>query len=136
MLAGADSRRLGAKSRTAAVPGHERMATARARLLVCHLAMGKTSPARSRHGHCGRCKHDVSIVYRYPRARHAAKAYLAVPLLLLPALPIMMADYVFSLPMLMIYCMGVGPVLGIVTDRPTCSDCGAFIPGRVFGARS
>ena len=73
---------------------------------------------------CTRCQRDCSVHLRYPRLRHVAKAYLAIPILLTPILPIMASDYVVALPTLMIYCFGIGPVLAIITDKPTCAECG------------
>jgi hypothetical protein len=56
-----------------------------------------------------------------------AYAYLLLPLPFVPVLPIMAADYVVSLPLLMLYMLGLGRVFSIIRDPPTCVPCGAVI---------
>ncbi len=77
--------------------------------------------------HCERCGIEVQGIYRYPSARRWARAYLLIPIPIIPILPIMASDYVVSLPLLMLYMLGIGPVLGIIRDPPTCWECGAFV---------
>ncbi len=53
--------------------------------------------------------------------------YLCFPIAMIPAFPFLAADYVVSLPIMMVYMLGIGPVLGIVREPPTCSTCGALV---------
>lgn len=82
--------------------------------------------------HCVRCEREVLAEYRNPRARKLAKGYLLVWIPIIPILPIMASDYVVSLPLLMLYMLGTGPVLALIQDPPTCTDCGANVkpPGK------
>lgn len=75
---------------------------------------------------CERCGHEVEGVYRRPTARKWAKAYFLMPLPFLPILPIMASDYAVSLPGVMVYLLGIGPVLAILRDPLHCRDCGAI----------
>jgi hypothetical protein len=85
--------------------------------------------ARSTRRHCLRCARDVELEYQHSAAaRRWWRVYLAVPILLLPAVPFLAGDYVVSLPLMMAYMLGIGPVLDIVRDRPLCATCGALIP--------
>ncbi len=79
--------------------------------------------------HCTRCERAVDVEYHHSaRARRWWRTYFAVPVLLIPATPFLAGDYVISLPLMMAYMMGIGPVLDIVRDRPLCATCGALIP--------
>lgn len=51
-----------------------------------------------------------------------------MPIVLVPLFPFIAWDYVFFLPMFMLYVVGMGPALSIVKDPATCSVCGAYIP--------
>lgn len=53
------------------------------------------------------------------------RLYKLIWIPIVPILPIMASDYVVSLPLLMLYMLGFGPVLGVLGDPPRCSDCGA-----------
>ena len=77
-----------------------------------------------------RCEREVEVAYQYsPTLRRWLKAYLYVPaVLLLPMLPFVAGDFAVSLPLMMVYMLGIGPALTIVKDPPTCVDCGALIP--------
>ena len=78
---------------------------------------------------CLRCEREVEVAYRHsPRKRKLMKGYLLIPIALLPVYPFAAADWVFCIPILMAYMMGIGPALSIVRDPATCSDCGAFVP--------
>ena len=77
---------------------------------------------------CARCDREVEAEYRYPRMRHVAKVYMTFPLFMLPAFPFLAGDYVVSLPTMMVWALGTGPVLAIIKDPPTCRECGAFVP--------
>lgn len=77
--------------------------------------------------HCERCAAEVDASYRRPRARRYARGYPLLIVPFLPLIPIIAADYVVMLPMLMIYMLGAGPVLAILRDPPVCDDCGAIV---------
>lgn len=77
--------------------------------------------------HCERCVAEVDASYRRPKARRIAKAYPLLIVPFLPVLPIIAADFAVMLPMLMIYMLGAGPVIGILRDPPVCDDCGAIV---------
>ena len=78
---------------------------------------------------CPRCDREVEVQYEYSAAaRRWWKIYLCVPLVLLPAFPFLAADYVFSLPLMMAYMLGIGPALAIVREPATCVECDALIP--------
>ena len=82
--------------------------------------------------HCLRCDHEVEVEHRYsPRLRRALKAYFVLPVLLVPLFPFLAWDYVFSLPVMMLYVVGMGPALSIIKDPATCSVCGAYVPAPV-----
>jgi hypothetical protein len=76
---------------------------------------------------CGRCKAEVEGSYRHPKLRRVAKFYGLVWIPIVPILPIMASDYVVSLPILMVYMLGFGPVYAIISQRPECDDCGAYV---------
>lgn len=79
---------------------------------------------------CTRCARAVAVEYRYSRRlRRLLKGYLFIPILSLPAFPLLASDYVFCIPAMMLYMLGIGPVLVIVRDPPACSECGALISG-------
>lgn len=81
------------------------------------------------HGHCLRCDCTVAIEHQHsPRLRRALKAYFYLPIALVPLFPFLAWDYVVSLPVMLLYVMGMGPALSIVRDPATCSECGAFMP--------
>jgi hypothetical protein len=77
--------------------------------------------------HCTRCEAQVEGVYRHQKWRKIAYAYLLVPVPFLPIIPLAASDYVVSIPMMMLYMLGLGPVFAIVRDPPTCRDCGAIV---------
>ncbi len=52
---------------------------------------------------------------------------MLIPIPIIPILPMMASDYVVSLPLLMLYMLGIGPVLAIIRDPPTCWECGAIV---------
>lgn len=62
------------------------------------------------------------------RMRRWWKAYFIVPILLLPMLPFLAGDFAVSLPLMMVYMVGMGPALSIVKDPPLCAVCGALVP--------
>jgi hypothetical protein len=76
--------------------------------------------------HCERCVADVDASYRSPRARRFARWYPFLVVPFLPVLPIIAADFAVMIPMLMIYMLGLGPVMAILRDPPLCDDCGAY----------
>ncbi|MBZ5710117.1 hypothetical protein [Nannocystis pusilla] len=77
---------------------------------------------------CTRCQRAVAVEYENsPAARRWWKLYFTVPLFLLPASPFLAADFAVCLPLMMAYMVGVGPVLAIVREQPTCGECGALI---------
>lgn len=85
-----------------------------------------SKPNRQR---CVRCDREVEVQFQYSRRlRRGMKAYLFIPIALLPVYPFAASDYVVSLPLMMLYMLGIGPALTIIRDPPTCSTCGAFIP--------
>ncbi|MBL8971424.1 MAG: hypothetical protein JNK56_12625 [Myxococcales bacterium] len=85
--------------------------------------------ARSPRKHCLRCQHEVEVEYEHsPAMRRWWRAYFIVPILLTPTVPFLAGDYVVSLPLLMAYMLGIGPVLAVIRDPPTCAECGALIP--------
>lgn len=77
--------------------------------------------------HCERCATEVEASYPRPRARRLARGYPLLILPFLPFIPIIAADYVVMIPMLMVYMLGAGPVLAILRDPPLCDDCGAIV---------
>jgi len=80
---------------------------------------------------CARCDHEVDVEHRHSRRlRRLLKGYLLIPLLSLPAFPVLASDYVFCIPAMMLYMLGIGPVLVIVRDPPLCCECGALISGE------
>jgi hypothetical protein len=82
-------------------------------------------------GHCSRCGAHIEPYYQYPKMRFVARGYLLAPLPFIPVLPIMAADYVVCLPLLMVYLLGLGPAFAIIKDPPTCPDCGAMVEFEV-----
>lgn len=84
------------------------------------------SPQRD---HCLRCGRDVELVYEHSATmRRWWQAYFLVPIMLLPALPFLAGDFVVTLPLIMVYMVGMGPALSIVRSPPLCAVCGALIP--------
>jgi hypothetical protein len=80
------------------------------------------------HEHCARCLRDVQVEYENSAAmRRWWRLYFLIPLFLLPASPFLAGDFAISLPLMMAYMLGMGPVLAIVRERPTCAECGALI---------
>ena len=78
--------------------------------------------------HCARCLHDVELEYEHSAAkRRWWRLYFLIPLFLLPASPFLAGDFAVSLPLMMAYMVGMGPVLAIVRETPTCAECGALI---------
>ena len=86
--------------------------------------------------HCERCVAEVEASYRSPRARRFALGYALLIVPFLPVLPIIAADYVVMLPMLMLYMLGGGQVLAILRDPPLCDDCGAIVKALPKSARA
>lgn len=80
--------------------------------------------------HCERCAVEVDVSYRQPRARRLARAYPLLIVPFLPFIPIIAADYVVMLPMLMAYMLGLGQALAILRDPPHCDDCGAIVKAK------
>jgi hypothetical protein len=83
-------------------------------------------------GYCRRCATHVPATRKFPRLRHVARAYLILPIALLPVLPFVAGDYLVSLPVMMAYMLGIGPLLVIVKDPAVCAHCGALLdpPGK------
>lgn len=78
--------------------------------------------------HCLRCAREVAVQYQHSAAkRRWWRLFFLVPIFLLPASPFLAGDFAVSLPLIMAYLLGFGPVLAIVRERPTCVDCGALI---------
>lgn len=86
--------------------------------------------------HCERCQVEVEGSYRNPRARRLARYYPLLIVPFIPVLPIIAADFAVMLPMLMIYMIGAGPVIGILRDPPVCGDCGAIVRALPKPARA
>lgn len=84
-------------------------------------------------GYCERCNATVETEYERPSQRRWAHGYLLIIIPLIPLFPFIASDYVVCIPLTMIYMMGLGPVLGIIKQRPTCCECGAYIPRPVKG---
>jgi len=86
--------------------------------------------AKSTLRHCTRCERDVEAVYQYsPTLRRWLKVYLYLPaFMLLPLLPFLAGDFVVTLPLMMVYMLGIGPALTITRDPPACGPCGALLP--------
>jgi len=59
-----------------------------------------------------------------------AKFYGLMWLPIVPILPIMASDYIVSLPLLMVYMLGFGPVYALTSQRPECAECGAYVVSR------
>ncbi len=74
-----------------------------------------------------RCEEDVNPVYRQPRLRKWARYYFFLPIPFAPFIPIIGSDYMVMIPLSMLYMLGVGPALALVSDKPTCGSCGAFV---------
>jgi hypothetical protein len=77
--------------------------------------------------HCERCAAEVEASYRRPRARRLARGYPLLIVPFLPFIPIIAADYVVMIPLLMFYMVGFGQAMGILRDPPLCDDCGAIV---------
>jgi hypothetical protein len=87
--------------------------------------------------HCARCERAVEVAYENSAAkRRWWWLYFLVPVFLLPASPFLAGDFAVCLPLMMAYMVGLGPVLAIVRERPTCAECGALILGPEHGASS
>lgn len=69
-------------------------------------------------------------MHRQPRLRKWLKWYFVLPLPFVPVFPIMAADYAVMLPGIMVYLLGVGPVLGVLRDPACCDECGAYVERR------
>ncbi len=83
----------------------------------------------SKRQHCLRCDCAVDVEYEHsPAMRRWWKAYFIVPMMLLPMLPFLAGDFAVSLPLIMVYMVGMGPALSIVKTPPLCAVCGALIP--------
>lgn len=84
--------------------------------------------AGSSRKHCARCEREVDIAYEHSAAqRRWWKLYFLVPVFLLPASPMLASDFAVCLPLIMAYMVGLGQVLAIVREVPSCADCGALI---------
>lgn len=79
-------------------------------------------------GHCARCDRDVEAAYERPRLRRWAKVYFLLPVPFVPVFPIIASDFSVMLPLLMVYLLGIGPVLGVLRDPASCTTCGAMVP--------
>lgn len=79
---------------------------------------------------------EVEGDYPNPRARRLARYYPLLIVPFIPVLPIIAADFAVMLPLLMIYMVGAGPVIGILRDPPECSDCGAIVKALPRPARA
>lgn len=91
---------------------------------------------RRMRAHCERCSTEVDASYRRPRARRLARGYPLLIVPFLPFVPIIASDYVVMIPMLMVYMLGLGPVLAILRDPPQCDDCGAIVKAMPKPARA
>ena len=89
--------------------------------------------------HCERCNETVEGSFRHPRMRLVARGYLLFAIPIIPILPIIGSEFTVSLPLLMFYMLGMGPVLAIIREPATFEQCGAFLPkpakARPSGAR-
>lgn len=80
------------------------------------------------HGYCARCECDVEVERHHPLSlRRKLKLYLYAPVILVPVFPFIAFDYVFALPIFMLYMLGIGPVLVIVREPAVCCACGALV---------
>ena len=70
---------------------------------------------------------DVVGVYRQPRLRRWVRWYFVLPLPFVPVFPIIASDFAVMLPLLMVYLLGIGPVLGVLKDPACCEECGAVV---------
>lgn len=87
--------------------------------------------------YCRRCKAEAEAAYRHPGLRRVARIYTLVWVPFLPLFPIIAADYFVMLPMTMVYLLGFGPVYAILSERPTCGVCGAYVePQKRRSAKS
>ncbi len=78
--------------------------------------------------HCLRCAREVEVTYENSAAkRRWWRLYFMVPVFLLPVSPMLASDFAVCLPLVMAYLVGLGQVLAIVREVPTCSECGALI---------
>ena len=82
---------------------------------------------RTVQAHCKRCKADVEASYKRPKMRRLAKLYALIWIPIVPILPMMASDYVVSLPLLMVYMLGFGPVYALISENPECNECGAYV---------
>lgn len=81
--------------------------------------------------HCVRCAREVEVEYQHSAAaRRWWRLFFLVPVFLLPASPFLAGDFAVSLPLIMAYMLGFGPVLAIVREVPTCVECGALMLPR------
>jgi hypothetical protein len=80
--------------------------------------------------YCERCDKQVEAAYEDPKLRRWVKAYFLLGLPFLPALPIIGADFMVMLPLLMLYIIGFGPALRVLREPPTCDECGAVVDHR------
>lgn len=88
-------------------------------------------PASPPRRYCLRCERDVAVEYENSAAkRRWWRIYFLVPVALLPVSPILASDFAVCLPLVMAYLVGLGQVLAIVREVPTCADCGALILPR------
>lgn len=78
--------------------------------------------------HCERCNHTVEGSYAHPRLRRLAWVYIGIAVPIIPILPMAASDYVVSLPLLMMYLLGLGHILSILREPATCNECDAFLP--------
>lgn len=86
--------------------------------------------------HCERCEADVEATHRNPKGRKLARLYPLLIVPFIPVLPIIAADFVVMIPMLMIYMLGAGPVIAILREPPLCNECGAMTTALPKPARS
>ena len=84
--------------------------------------------------YCQRCRTHRQVTAPWPHWTLVRRIYLSIPLLALPALPIMLADVFVMTPLFTFYLFGVGPVLGTRQLRMKCRDCGAVVDPLVARA--
>ncbi len=80
--------------------------------------------------HCERCETEVEADYDDPRLRRWVKGYFLLGVPFIPALPIIGADYVVMLPLLMVYSVGCAQAYGVLREPPKCCECGAVVASK------
>lgn len=77
--------------------------------------------------YCTRCGEHREVTAPWPHWPMVRRVYLGLPLLALPALPIMLSDVFVMTPMVTAYLFGIGPLLGTRSLMIKCCDCGAIV---------